>query len=57
MLDEDELQDELDKLDEMIAEDAIPSAPDTVIASTGQKQPAKKVVEPETGSKRQLVHA
>ena len=52
MLDEDELQDELDKLDEMIAEDAIPSAPDTVIASTGQNQPAKKVVEPETGSKR-----
>ena len=60
VLNEEDLQDELDQLDAMIAEDAIPSAPDTLLApiqrQAAEQQPVN-VVADSTGSKRQLVHA
>ena len=57
VLNEDELQDELDKLDAIIAEEAIPDAADAAIAPVAKKAPKVQASEPMVGSGRQMVHA
>ena len=57
VLNEDELQDELDKLDAIIAEEAIPDAADAAIAPVAKKAPKVQAAEPMVGSGRQMVHA
>ena len=57
VLNEDELQDELDKLDAIIAEEAIPDAADAAIAPVAKKALNVQASEPMVGSGRQMVHA